>query len=560
MSPLIQDVGSQKFKQLLALEDWEKISRASIASMMRDIFERARPSNDVLIGNDAQEYLANIICHVQKYIINEHCAYGPIRWMWYIRRSPGILFSGNLGTTFAYDRGLAEAISAQFTAADVGEHLCSISFAVDRFTFRHVVRYASRIKALSHLHVLYRLVGKGAVLNVKSPLFFTEENQSISHAVKIYDARHDQMRKFIGSGLGLAIDGISIDEKPQWSEETDALLSMPCTPFLLQIKHPNEGGELIDVKVLAHFSLCHIKIDKIIRPLGRKAGFLPILKRAAAIIQLLMLVPAFLSNLPYALGAILQFGYFFITTKRLQEIFEAHSEDIVSKLRKYVPEFHWADNFLQWHNHLTSVKASPWPLSAGNFLRAQGDMCLIDISGATSALLHSPEAHRSSDLSNLRGEVFESQCQDLIDATVWAPPAEQRALRGRQLRQNGSYLTDIDAIGVKDRTLLLISCKSIIYDREYDQGVFHVIRNARSTVDEAVISWAAVIQKLTSQSQGDNFDFSEFDEIIGVVCTPFVVYSEAELTLAFIKSNLRACSSMDELWVWLSKEECDIQD
>ena len=68
-----------------------------------------------------------------------------------------------------------------------------------------------------------------------------------------------------------------------------------------------------------------------------------------------------------------------------------------------------------------------------------------------------------------------------------------------------------------------MSCKSIIYDRDYDQGVFRVIRNTRATIDEAVAEWG-VVAELRRQPTGDNLDFSRFDEIIGVVCAPFAVF------------------------------------
>lgn len=112
-------------------------------------------------------------------------------------------------------------------------------------------------------------------------------------------------------------------------------------------------------------------------------------------------------------------------------------------------------------------------------------------------------------------------------------------------------LTDIDAIGVKERKLLIVSCKSIIYDRDYDQGVFRIVKNTQATIDEAVVSWEEVVAELRRQPTGDNFDFSRFDEIIGVVCTPFAAYSSEDRTLAFVKANLRVSSSMLELRDWL---------
>jgi len=42
------------------------------------------------------------------------------------------------------------------------------------------------------------------------------------------------------------------------------------------------------------------------------------------------------------------------------------------------------------------------------------------------------------------------------------------------------------------RIMLIVSCKSVIYDRNYDQGDFRVTRNTQATVDQAVIELEAI--------------------------------------------------------------------
>jgi hypothetical protein len=64
-------------------------------------------------------------------------------------------------------------------------------------------------------------------------------------------------------------------------------------------------------------------------------------------------------------------------------------------------------------------------------------------------------------------------------------------------------------------------------------------------------SWRKIIGELRANPIGDNFDFSGFPRIVGVVCMPFVVYSDADETLAFVDGTLRACVSTDELDAWL---------
>ena len=96
-----------------------------------------------------------------------------------------------------------------------------------------------------------------------------------------------------------------------------------------------------------------------------------------------------------------------------------------------------------------------------------------------------------------------------------------------------------------------MSCKSVVYDLEYDKGSFSVVRNLEETVDRAVIDWENKVVRLAQLRVGDNYDFSGFEEIIGIVCTPFVVYSSSARTLASALPGIRMCCSAEELRLWL---------
>ena len=141
--------------------------------------------------------------------------------------------------------------------------------------------------------------------------------------------------------------------------------------------------------------------------------------------------------------------------------------------------------------------------------------------------------------------------QCTVDDSLWRPDATLAALRGRTLRCNGLALTDIDAIGACNGALLLISCKSVIYDTDYDKGTYRVIENVQFTVDGAVAKWVNFVDNLKENPLGDNFDLSRYTEIIGIVCTPFVVYSDNRATLDFAKPGLRRCVAAYELREWL---------
>lgn len=70
--------------------------------------------------------------------------------------------------------------------------------------------------------------------------------------------------------------------------------------------------------------------------------------------------------------------------------------------------------------------------------------------------------------------------QKAIDGSPWRPSDSIHAVRGKPLMRDGKIITDIDAIGVSDEILLLVSCKSIPYSPEYDSGKFESVLSAVS--------------------------------------------------------------------------------
>lgn len=554
MPPLVIDAAAQKLQELAISTDWLTLSARSAHETALRVYAKCPPPQNTLAGIDAANYLQTIIPLTQADILEQHSSYGPVRWLWYLRRAPDSLFEGDYGTTLGYDRLLAEVLSSQFTASDASEAAERVTFRVDDAAFRHLARYVGRVKLLSQLHILYRRVGKGAILDADHPVLMANTSEAIERAIQIYDLRHDRSHEITGAGLGMVTIAPDVQQLvDERSAEPMAFLSIGCTPsFQAPVTYPDGAGGLSVANVSVRHMMKKLSLARILSPMGAKGGIPDYLPGIAALTQLLMLVPAMCVHVPWALSSIAQQGYVFVGEERLRDIVDHHIREIVEQLAPLTPGFAWPADFIQWRDSLLAVAESVWPLSSGNVMRRFRDNFLIDTTGASHALLHRLELDRSPAIGNMRAREFELQCQDLIDGTSWGPPPEVKALRGRPLRQSGRVLTDIDAIGVRDRTLLLVSCKSIIYDRDYDQGVFRVIRNAQATIDGAVEAWEGIVAELRRQPTGENFDLSKFDEIIGVVCAPFAVYSSEERTLAFVKPNLRVSASMLELRDWLT--------
>lgn len=145
---------------------------------------------------------------------------------------------------------------------------------------------------------------------------------------------------------------------------------------------------------------------------------------------------------------------------------------------------------------------------------------------------------------------FELAVQSVVDATSFAPPNATRALRGRQLKLNGQFITDIDAMLVDGNTLLVVSCKRIELGRAYDSGDHARIRAAEDRVTRALDEWGQKTSTLQKNRVGSNYDLSSFDDIVGIVITPELVFTNDERAAEVVQLptfRVRRLTTIDEL-------------
>ena len=134
----------------------------------------------------------------------------------------------------------------------------------------------------------------------------------------------------------------------------------------------------------------------------------------------------------------------------------------------------------------------------------------------------------------------------------WAPDAEVRALLvGAVIKRSGQHVTDIDAVGVRGNSLLLISCKSSAYSGQYDTGDPRAIKGLENRAAEALTSWLQKVQYVRDNPQClAGFDFGRY-RIIPLVCYPFAPYLTIGPLTEEVVPGLRAVSSVSELRSWL---------
>ncbi len=187
------------------------------------------------------------------------------------------------------------------------------------------------------------------------------------------------------------------------------------------------------------------------------------------------------------------------------------------------------------------------PIQPKSLFDLGGDALLVDWVQLSRLFGEAVERAGSGGLfGNQWGAVFEDRIQDQIDQTRWRPSDELRESRRRHLRVGGERIGEIDAIGALDDRLLLVSCKSRPFSTEYLRGDYEAVRNTGTDAKSAVTAWNQVVAKITAERIGDNYDFSVFNSIIGVVVYPFLPFVSDGTEFTFSTDGLHVLSSAHE--------------
>jgi hypothetical protein len=272
---------------------------------------------------------------------------------------------------------------------------------------------------------------------------------------------------------------------------------------------------------------------------------------ASLCLLVLLIAGRYLQRSRYSILRTMELGYFIMPFNEWNMLGEKVYDAVCDDVRQHLPQFQAPESFEAFSSSCLSFLGEVWPAAHGAPARKTNDYMCVDMWAASMGFLawfNIPKTQ--GKVANERATKFEDVVQQRIDRTRWADD-NIRELRQRTLKVAGQAVTDIDAIGSFEGTLLLVSCKSIPYTREYDQGVHSVIRNAASTVNNGVNTWVNIVNRLSENPVGDNFDFTKYERIVGVVCTPFAVYTSDEQSLSISVGTLRWACSLDEVIAFL---------
>ena len=180
------------------------------------------------------------------------------------------------------------------------------------------------------------------------------------------------------------------------------------------------------------------------------------------------------------------------------------------------------------------------------------DLVLVDLIAATRAV-ENPYRRPSAGAQSVEWTAhFEDQVQGVIDATRWAPSGSVRSLRHRTLRrEDGTAITEVDAIGVLDDILLFVSVKAWTQPEMLEFGEYGSIGNRMVDVESAVSDWQNKIKQIALHP--DVARVAKGARVVGVVVSPEVQYTLLGAATEEILPGLPAASSYWELEQFLSE-------
>lgn len=494
-------------------------------------------------------------CHavLEAALKRQTSSYSRYRWLWYLRRTPDIYFEGRHPTTMGYDRALAEALVAHSGGTSRPEFRNGmLGFRVDRAAAHHVHRLIAGVKLLSHIHVLLRFAGKGAAFRFSGhPMPAYVMSEAALSAIDVYDQRLAEQQNQIVAGLGTTLDLAEVVQNEQ--ERREALLLLHrIKPLMLPV--PVLGGATTSyIRVQARFmpQLTHFKSLVAWLTDTRASGIaLPASLGAHLLLVQICLRVAF--HFHGSFIGMVRYGYFPMPSRDVEKVMALWIPDAAREIGAVLDGMPLPTSYAEMQHAFENSVPVIWPRQGGSPLIFEGDVTCLDVAAACDGLLASfARVSSAGAAANARGELFERTTQGHLDGSNWAPASRWREYQGRELRAGGRDITDIDAIGCCGNTLLLVSCKSVAYSHDYDVGDYRTIRNVASVVNDAVGRWSEIVHFIRENKHGDNYDFSEFEIIVGVVCTPFSIFTVDERALQEVAVGLRGVVSLEELTRWV---------
>jgi hypothetical protein len=483
-----------------------------------------------LAAEQAFDYLVQLLNNLEEVASHTTARYSSIRWIYYTRRIARGFFGGEIPSTAPSHHSTFEALTGltgakgqdQSRTSDAG----STVYPTDQESIRPVARLAALAQQVSAVHSMIRMTGKGAAIVVTSD------------ALPKLDASPELLKTTLGFDMrassqppGVEIDWFQgLDFMPAQLDE-DVLLTLalaggtwPRVPGWIGSFREGHPVEVMGQYVMSTVGLATLRKALVRTPAAQNSRWWdPALPSLVVLLESLGHHMALTAtgagiNLP-------KVGYTVMESRAFMDLLTQYVPTVAPSV-DVIFDGQAPRSASEVVSDLESLPATMWPLRPGPVLRHADDRVAIDVYAATRRLQAMVTMPRNlgGDVVNQISFAFEEHVQAVLDVSTWAPAEDLRQLRGKTLARDGRHITDIDAIGQKGNTLLVVSCKNYPYTEDYDSGAYPVVRNIETALQDAIAHWEAFVVDISSNPVGSNFNFSEFDRIVGLVVTPRVLF------------------------------------
>lgn len=561
--PVALDQPQEELRELITEDAFDsefwKVARYIDSKIHSSITRPKEQPDGKWSAKDITPFLIEIMELVRQEIYAAANGYSSQRWLFYLRRLPEFVFKGRLITTSGYNSALAETISGFSSKSENGpQHIGGFyNYRVDSFVARRIMKFCALTQILSQIHVRLRYAGKDVAFG------FTDEivpnlpcqlpTQDQIEAIESYDQRVIEAYNHFPFTLhrtGTLVD-LNRIESTNTDDQIFCVHRISECSFPVNIRKSHNNKMIIKAKFMPDI------ID--VSPLRTLVTEYKLRENApnwssdaAILLLLLRLAVGFWVDLEYFLVNVLKMGCLIISIDIWREVLYPRFNEGKDFVNSVFPEIYLPEDPESLLKELLKISGSDWPLIHGPIIRGEKNVLYIDLCAATECLSSSLELPPiTGEPANVRSGHFELMTQRIIEKSTWNPSGGLTRLRGKTLKLEGRAITDIDAIGVKNNTLLIVSCKSIIYSSRYDQGDYNIVRNRATDVEKYVKEWQEKKTTFQDNAVGDNYDFSSFENIVAVVCTPQPVYVNLGIATNKVADNLLAAVSLGELKSWL---------
>ncbi|WP_422927618.1 hypothetical protein [Singulisphaera sp. PoT] len=428
-------------------------------------------------GEVAFQYLAEVLLRLEHHAATQSAkGYGRYRWFWYLRRLPDEVFEGQLASTESYDRSVAEVLAmcgadpAYMLGAPSGEG----TFPIDGTVIKRLAWICGFSLGYCQCQVEFRIVGKGGVLEFDRSIpglpfriARSRMENALERAINEFDRRNE--RHEVMSKLGVPVDSYvpTAHEGEPFLFQVGKVAGEPriVTPSQIEMQYT------VALRYSPAGILFHAVADLLTDPLV--ANLIPWPVELSSLFSLLRIATIIYGRSLIARSQLLQSGYILVERDELDALYADFREEmrehepVLRVLPEESPDEKFSDRLLR-------MEGRPSPLLPGPVAFIVNDKLIgVDLYNATrrfQIMLEFPAIH--GEPANVRAQAFEDAVQAVVDASPWAPPLAIRRLRGHHFKKDGKRFGEIDAFGCLDDTLLLVSCKSVIFTTQYDRGEF----------------------------------------------------------------------------------------